>query len=192
MQKAIEEFQRKIGQFNPEGIIQPGGGTARVLSGDTKMPPTPEKPKPIEPPVLGKATLDKGAFVWHSTRDILNKNIDELKKGVRAFYGTEHPEILQAIDQSMGKLNKVVDKLDTRLANALDDAYKAPGDAARVPHLKRADGIMKEYLDYMKEEPLIDNMDDNPFGVKTSLKRIITDALKHLSELLPEPVAASA
>ena len=130
-------------------------------------------------------------FVWHSTRDILNQNIDELKKGVLAYYGTDHPEILEAIDQSMGRLNKVVDKLDTRLADALDDAYKAPDDAARVSHLKRADEIMEEYLDYVKEEPLIDNMDDNPFGVKTSLKKIIIDALKHLSELLPEPAVAS-
>jgi peptidoglycan hydrolase-like protein with peptidoglycan-binding domain len=191
-QKAIEEFQRKIGQFNPDGIIQPGRGPSRILSGDTKMPPTPAEPKPIEPPVHGKATLDRGAFVWHSTRDILNQNIDELKKGVLAYYGTEHPEILEAIDQSMGRLNKVVDKLDTRLSDALDNAYKARDDAARVSHLKRADEIMEEYLDYVKEEPLIDNMDDNPFDVKTSLKKIIIDALKHLSELLPEPAVASA
>jgi peptidoglycan hydrolase-like protein with peptidoglycan-binding domain len=187
VQKAIEAFQRRVGQFNPDGKFQPGRGAARVLSGDAKMPPVPEEPKPIEPPVLGKATLDKGAFVWHSTRDILNKNIDELKKGVRAAYGTEHPEIFKAIDQSMGKLNKVVDKLDTRLADALDAAYKAPSDQARVPELKKAEGIMKEYLQYVDAEPLIANMDTNPFGVKTSLQKIISDALVHLSELLPEP-----
>jgi peptidoglycan hydrolase-like protein with peptidoglycan-binding domain len=190
VQRAIEEFQRRIGQFKPDGKIQPGRGAARVLSGRAKMPPVPEEPKPIEPPELGTATLDRGAFVWHSTREILNTNIEELKKGVRAAYGTEHPELFRAIDASMAKLNKVVDKLDTRLADALDDAYKAPGDEARIPHLKRAEGIMNEYLDYVRKEPLIDHMDDNPFGVKTSLKKVITDALKHLSQLLPEPVAA--
>jgi peptidoglycan hydrolase-like protein with peptidoglycan-binding domain len=190
VQKAIEEFQRRVGQFKPDGKIQPGRGAARVLSGDAKMPPPIEEPKPVEPPVLGKATLDKGAFVWNSTRDILTKNIEELKKGVRAAYGTEHPELFRAIDQSMAKLNKVVDKLDTRLADALDSAYKAKSDAARVPELKKAEGIMKEYLEYVKSEPLIDHMDDNPFGVKTSLKKVISDALKHLSQLLPEPVAA--
>jgi peptidoglycan hydrolase-like protein with peptidoglycan-binding domain len=190
VQKAIEEFQRKIGQFKPDGKIQPNRGAARVLSGAAKMPPTPEEPKPIAPPELGKATLDKGAFVWHSTRDILSTNIEELKKGVRAAYGTEHPELFKAIDQSMAKLNKVVDSLDTRLADALDAAYKAPSDAARVPELKKAEGIMKEYLQYVKSEPLIDHMDDNPFGVKTSLKKVITDALKHLAQLLPGATAA--
>src|SRR6185503_3368774 len=121
---------------------------------------------------------------------ILKTNIEELKKGVLAAYGTEHDELLKAIDASMGKLNKVVDKLDTRLADALDAAYRAPDDQARVPELKKAEGVMKEYLDYVKAEPLIDHMDDNPFGVKTSLKKVITDALDHLSKLLPEPVDA--
>ncbi len=190
VQKAIEEFQKKIGQFKPDGKIQPNRGAARVLSGAAKMPPTPEEPKPIAPPELGQATLDRGAFVWHSTRDILNKNIEELKKGVRSAYGTEHPELFKAIDQSMAKLNKVVDKLDTRLADALDAASKAPGDAARVPELKKAQGIMQEYLQYVKSEPLIDHMDDNPFGVKTSLKKVITDALRHLAQLLPKATAA--
>jgi len=192
VQKAIEEFQKKIGQFKPDGVIQPNRGTARVLSGSQKMPPTPTEPKPIAAPALGKATLDKGAFVWHSTRKILETNIAELKKGVLAAYGTEHKDLLKAIDDAMVHLNKVVDKLDTRLADALDAAYKAKDDQARVPLLEKAKGIMDEYLDYVKQEPLIDHMDDNPFGVKTSLKKVITDALNHLSELLPKPVAANA
>jgi peptidoglycan hydrolase-like protein with peptidoglycan-binding domain len=189
IQKAIEEFQKKLGQFKPDGVIQPGRGPARVLSGQQKMPPTPAEPKPIEPPVLGKATLDKGAFVWNSTREILNTNIEELKKGVRAAYGTETQDLMKAIDGSLVKLGKVVDKLDTRLADALDDAYKATTDDARLPHLKKAEGLMKEYLMYVKSEPLIDHMDGNPFGVKTSLKKVISDALKHLSELLPDASA---
>jgi peptidoglycan hydrolase-like protein with peptidoglycan-binding domain len=190
VQKAIEEFQQRLGQFKPDGIIQPGRGTARALSGAGKIPPTPAKPNPIAPPTLGKATLDKGAFVWHSTREILKTNIEELKKGVLAVYGTEHDDLLKAIDASMAHLNKVVDKLDTRLADSLDAAYKAKDDQSRVAELKKAQGIMNEYLAYVKEEPLIDHMDDNPFGVKTSLKKVITDAIQHLSQLLPEPVPA--
>ena len=192
VQKAIEEFQRKIGQFKPDGVIQPKRGAARVLSGAAKMPAPVAEPKPIEPPVLGKASLDKGAFVWHSTRGILDTNIEELKKGVRAAYGTEHPELIKVIDQCLGRLGAVVEKLDTRLADALDAAYKAPNDQARIPELKTAQGIMKEYLQYVKSEPLIGQMDDNPFGVKTSLHKVITDALKHLAELLPQSAPAKA
>jgi peptidoglycan hydrolase-like protein with peptidoglycan-binding domain len=188
--KAIEAFQKKLGKFKPDGLIEPNRGTARALSGAAKIPPTPPEPKPIAPPDLGKATLDKGAFVWHSTRSILNTNIEELKKGVRAAYGTEHTALLKAIDDSMVKLGKVVDKLDTRLADALDAAYKAPSDQARVPELKKAEGIMKEYLKYVKAEPLIGHMDNNPFGVKTSLLKVITDALKHLAQLLPSSADA--
>jgi peptidoglycan hydrolase-like protein with peptidoglycan-binding domain len=190
--KAIEDFQKKLGQFKPDGIISPNRGTARALSGSAKIPPTPPQPKPIAPPNLGKATLDKGAFVWHSTRGILQTNIDELKKGVMAAYGTEHQDLLTAIDGSLGNLNKVVDKLDTRLADALDAAYKAKDDQARVPELKNAESIMQEYLKYVDGEPLIGHMDSNPFGVETSLKKVISDSLEHLSQLLPEATVATS
>lgn len=183
--KAIVEFQKKLGQFKPDGNIQPGRGTARALSGAAELPPPPAKPKPIAPPVLGKASLDKGALVWHSTRGILTTNIDELKKGVRAAYGTEVKELVTEIDDSMVKLGDVVDKLDTRLADALDSANKSPEGPARATELKRARLIIDDYHHYVNSEPLIAHMDNNPFGVTTSLRRIIGDALDHLGELMP-------
>ena len=48
--KAIEEFQRKLGQFKPDGVIQPGRGLRGALSGAAQIPPTPAEPKPIAPP----------------------------------------------------------------------------------------------------------------------------------------------
>lgn len=193
--KALEAFQRKLGQFKPDGVIEPGRGTARALSGAVKIPPTPPEPKPIAPPDVekeyGKPALDKGAFVWHSTRGILDTNIEELKKGVRAAYGTEDGSLMKQIDQCLVKLGGVVEKLDTRLADALDAANNAPNDEARVTELKHAAGIMKDYLQYVKSEPLINHMDDNPFGVNTSLKKVISDALKHLSALLPKKPAGT-
>lgn len=182
-QKAIEEFQKRLGQFKPDGLLQPGRGPIRVLSGDAKMPPPPEEPKPIAPPELGEATLDKGAFVWNSTREILETNIKELKKGVLSAYGTEHRVLLKQIDDGLGTLESVMDKLDTRLADSLDAAYKAAG-AARIAELKKSQAIMTEYIKYLKTESLIKHMDDNPFGVKTNLQKVITNALTHLSKLL--------
>ena len=134
--------------------------------------------------------MDKGGLVWHSTRGILNTNIEELKKGVRAAYGTEHEEIVTAIDDSMTKLGKVVDKLDTRLADALDAANKSQEGTTRATELKKAESVMQDYLQYVNSEPLIDHMDNNPFGVNTSLKQIIGDALSHLGELIPPSVDA--
>ncbi|MGL4511486.1 MAG: peptidoglycan-binding domain-containing protein [Lacipirellulaceae bacterium] len=183
LQQAIEEFQQSLGQFKPDGVVAPGRGAARVLSGVAAMPKTPERPNPVPPPELGVAALDKGAAVWHSTRGILETNIEELKKGVRAFYGAESDELLRQIDENMVKLGSVLDTLDTRLAESLDAANGAAEGKARTTELKKSQGIMKEYILYVNSEPLIQHMDDNPFGVTTSLKRIIGDALKHLAQL---------
>jgi peptidoglycan hydrolase-like protein with peptidoglycan-binding domain len=190
--KAIEAFQRQLGKFQPDGLIEPNRGTARALSGAAAIPPTPDPPKPIAPPELGKATLDKGGYVWHSTREILATNIEELKKGVRAFYGTEHRELLTQIDTNMVKLGTVLDKLDTRLADALDAAHRARTPDAQATELNGAQAIMRQYIQYMQTDPLITHMDKNPFGVRTSLQRIVTDALKHLAQLLPPPEKPAA
>jgi len=181
-QKAIEEFQKRLGQFKPDGLIRPGRGPARILSGSEKMPPTPAEPKPIAPPELGTATLEKGAFVWNSTRDILETNIEELKKGVLAAYNTEHTALLKEIDGGLVKLRSILDKLDTRLADSLDSAYKAEG-ADRDAELKNSKSIMTDYIKFLKSDKLVKHMDDNPFGVDTSLQKIITNSLNHLAQL---------
>ncbi|MEO8427420.1 MAG: peptidoglycan-binding domain-containing protein [Verrucomicrobiota bacterium] len=182
--KAIEEFQKLLGKFKPDGLIEPRRGTARALASSAKLGPPPEPPKPIAPPKLGKATLANAPMVWHSTRNILNTNIEELKKGVRAEYGPEDPELLKQIDDSMVKLSGILGKLDTRLADSLAKANAAGNDAARKAELKIAKTILIDYLKYVKSEPLIAHMDSNPFGVKTNLKQVLTDSLTHMAQAI--------
>ena len=59
--------------------------------------------KPIAPPKLGKATLEKAPEVWHGMRRILDTNVGELKKAVMGQYGTEHSDLLQEIDENLKK-----------------------------------------------------------------------------------------
>ena len=182
--QAIEAFQKLLGQFRPDGLIQPGRGTARALASNAKLGPPPEPPKPIAPPKLGKATLAKAPVVWHSTRKILNTNIEELKKGVRAEYGPEDPELLKQIDESMVKLGGILGRLDTRLADSLSKANASANGAARKAELKNAKIILSDYIKYVKSEPLIAHMDSNPFGVQTNLKKVLMDSLTHMAQAI--------
>jgi len=182
--KAIEEFQRALGQRRPDGVIQPGRGTARALVGSGRLPPPPEAPKPLAPPKLGEPTLARAPLVWKSTRGILQTNIEELKKGVRGQYGTEHPDLLVEIERGMGRLSRVLEHLDESLVDALDQANAAADKPNRDTALKGARAILARYIDYVKSEPMIALMDDNPFDVKTSLREIITDSLNHLAKAM--------
>jgi peptidoglycan hydrolase-like protein with peptidoglycan-binding domain len=181
---AIEDFQKAMGQRRPSGVIEPGRGPARALTGSGKLPLPPEAPKPLTPPKLGKPELSRAPLVWKSTRGILQTNIEELKKGVRAQYGTEHPDLLIEIEQGMGRLGKVLEHLDDSLADALDRANAAADKPNREAALKGARAILSRYVDYVSSEPMIALMDDNPFDVKTSLKEIIADSLDHLAKAM--------
>jgi peptidoglycan hydrolase-like protein with peptidoglycan-binding domain len=182
--KAIEEFQKSLNQFKPDGIIQPGRGTARALAGNGKLPAPVAPPKPVAPPQLPKPTLVKAPLVWDGTRDILDKNINELKKGILAQYGAEHSDLVDEIDANLAKLDVIVDKLDRRLSDSLTKANNAKDDAARKAELKNAKAILTDYIKFVKNEPLIAHVDKNPFGVDTQLKKIIMDSLTHMAQVV--------
>jgi peptidoglycan hydrolase-like protein with peptidoglycan-binding domain len=181
---AIMAFQKSLGQSKPDGLVEVGRGTARALAGGAKVGPPPEPPQPVAPPKLGKAVLAKAPEVWHGTRDIVDKNIEALKKAVRGEYAHEHPDLLKEIDDNMEKLDGILDKLDHRLADSLAKAHAAKDDAARKAELKNSKTILTDYIKYVKSEPLIAHIDSNPFGVQTNLKKVLTDSLTHMAQAI--------
>ena len=53
----------------------------------------------------------------------------------------------------------------------------APDDRARDAELKKAKAILAEYIGYIKGEPLIAHIDQNPWKVKTDLKALLVSGL---------------
>lgn len=178
---AIEAFQKNLGQFKPDGLISPGRGTIRALTGSAKIGPAPAPPKPVPPPQLGKPALAKAPDAWHNMRKVVDANIEEVKKAVRAHYAHEDPDLLKEIDQNLGKLDGITDKLDHRIADSLAKANAAKDDAARKAELKNSKTILTEYITYVKSEPLIAHLDSNPW-VKIDLKKTLTDHLMHMAQ----------
>src|SRR5262249_37648058 len=120
--------------------------------------------------------------VWRGTRDILATNLAELKKGVLGHYGSEHPDVLKAIDQQMKKLNLILAKLDHRLADALASPHTPEDDGTRTPEVTNAKAILAEYMTYVISEPMIAHVDANPFGVDTKLGQVLMGALTHVAK----------
>jgi hypothetical protein len=179
---AIEDFQKRLGQFKPSGLLEPGRGGARALASSAKLGPAPEPPRPIAPPKLGKASLATAAAVWRGTRDILATNLAELNKGVLGHYGNEHPDFLKGVEEQLKKLGAILGKLDHRLADSLASAHAAGDDATRAAELKSSKAILAEYITYVKSEPMIAHVDANPFGVNTKLRQVLMDALTHMAK----------
>src|SRR5205807_342685 len=141
-------------------------------------------PQPAAPPKLGKPELAKAPNVWHSTRAILDQNIDALKQAVMKASADEHPDLIDEINQNLAKLDGIMDELDTELADSLAKASAAKDDAARKAELQNSKRILGDYIKYVKTEPLIAHVDANPFGIETNLKKVLTDSLTHMAQAI--------
>ncbi|MBL8363534.1 MAG: peptidoglycan-binding protein [Rubrivivax sp.] len=180
---AIMAFQKALGQSKPDGRVDPGRGTANEMAKSGKLPPPPPPPNPKAPPEdLGEPSVKHAPLVWKGTRGILDHNIKELKRAVRQEYSSEHPDLLKQIDQHVQRVDVILEKLDDRLADALERANAAADEAVRRAELDAAKAILREYTSFVQEEPLIDHVDNNPFGVDTKVRKVIGDSLKHMEK----------
>jgi peptidoglycan hydrolase-like protein with peptidoglycan-binding domain len=179
--EAIVEFQRALGQSKPDGRVEPRRGTARALAASGKIGKPPPPPSPLVPPEdLGEPTLARAPLVWHGTRNILEHNIKELKRAIRQEYANEHPTLLAEIDQNVQRVDVILEKLDARLAQTLERAGAAKSAAQRKTEIESAKAIVADYIAFVKREPLIDHIDNNPFGVNAQVRKVVTDSLTHM------------
>jgi len=129
------------------------------------------------------AALGEAPKVWQGTHRALSSSIDKLKAAIKAEYAGEAPGLMAEIEKNIGKLDKILEKLDHRLADSMEKAHKAPDDAARKSELAKARNLLKEHIVYVSSEPLIAHIDANPF-VKTDIKSLLTKSLKHMAKVV--------
>lgn len=151
------------------------------------LPPSPvpgAKPSPRKNVAGGAAgpsakteKLSQAAEAWRQTHRQADERIVALKASIKSHYADGHPELLQGIERGLDKLDEVLDNVDHRLADSLANASNAKDDRAREAELKTAKSILTEYIGYMKSEPLVAHMDQNPFKVKTDLKALLIGGL---------------
>lgn len=180
---AIRDFQKAMGMPKPDGRIDPGRGTARALSAPGPLPPAAAAPQPVAAPKLGTPELGKAAGVWHNMRAVIDTNIEQVKKAATAHYAHEHPELARQVQQNLAKLDRIKGKFDHRIANSLAKAHAAKNEIARKTELKNAKGILAEYINHVKSEPLIAHVDSNPW-VKIDLRKTLVETITHMAQAI--------
>jgi len=140
---------------------------------------------PPSPAVAGNASagqkktekLSKAAEAWRHTHRQADERIAALKAAIKSHYADGHPELVQAVEQGLDQLDEVLDTVDHRLADSLAHASNTPDERSRDAELKNAKAILAEYIGYMKGEPLIAHIDQNPWKVKIDLKALLIGGL---------------
>lgn len=149
---------------------------------EAEAPPAP--PAPAAPPAAKLAQLGAAPQVWHQTRGVVSKSIDNLRAAIKKEYADEAPQIIADIDKNMAQLNRITERLDHRLAESLDRAHKAKDEAARKAELAKAKAILTEHIKYIQSEPLIAHIDSNPFGVDTKIKTLLMASVTHMAKVI--------
>jgi hypothetical protein len=130
------------------------------------------------------AALKQAPQVWHQTRHVMSANIDKLQAAIKSEYANESPELLSELDKSMGQMQRILDKLDHKLAESMEKAHQADDEAERKKHLQTAKALLAEHIKYVQSEPLIAHIDSNPFGVQANIKKTLLASFAHLAKTI--------
>jgi hypothetical protein len=142
-------------------------------------------PKAASPAAAAKlAAIGAAPKVWHQTRGVMSKSIENLRAAIKKEYASEAPELNAEIDKGIAQMDRIMARLDHQLAEQIDKAHKAKDEAARKAELAKAQNILKEHIKYVQSEPLIAHIDSNPFGVQTNLKKTLMMSFTHVAKVI--------
>ena len=150
-------------------------------AGKTKDGDDDENAEPSARPLMDLATTPK---IWKGTREMLTNRIDSFVAAVKEQVAGEGDAFAEEVSSNLDKLNRILYKLDKRLTNTLTDAAETDDPASRKQLLQQAKVIIAEYIRYVRSEPLIDHLDNNPFGIKTNLKATLSASLTQVARAI--------
>ncbi len=139
---------------------------------------------PAAVPAQKQKQLAAGAEAWRQTHARASEQIAALKAAVKTHCADGHPALVAEIDKGLAKLDDVMENVDHRLAESMANAGAADDHAKHQAELKDAKALLMEYINYVKSEPLVAHIDDNPFGVKTGLKALLVAGLNNAAKAI--------
>jgi len=161
-----------------EDELQRANDMAQTGEGPSTSSATPNAPAGLAKPSLDK--LNKSKLAWKATRQAVETQLDQLhKKMAEAYDGHGFAADLEKVFKS--KVEPMMDTLDHSLADVLEEVANAanPGEQAKLV----ADAVkaIERYESYLSSEPLIRQLDQNPF-VPLRMEEMMTKTLEVLSK----------
>jgi hypothetical protein len=127
---------------------------------------------------------------WDDTRKQVRDELVRLEKAIMdqclAFNntaGASFPVDLADLKTKSQKLYTVLDTLDERLIDTLDEALNAQTQELRQKKHTAATAILKEYQGFVSSDPFLAVIDDNGFA-PTKIKQTFESVLADLSSKL--------
>ena len=149
------------------------------------------------PPQTSAPTVDDGKgfsivnaqssrLAWDATRKKVQSQLQELEKAILSAVETHNQDKtaedeyeMTEVAEGTKQLYLILDELDTRLIDKLDEALNADGEA-RVALHKEAKEIINEYQQFVASDPLMAAIDNNGF-FDSSIRKVVDGTLSVLA-----------
>ena len=149
-----------------------GGGLARATT------TAPAAPQGGEGAVV---RLAKGLLLWNGTRGYVQQQLKKLGEAILAQSVDEVD--FDAIKANLGRLDAILEVLDDRLTDKLNELRGATDVEAKARIAEEARGVVREYQTYVAGDALMADIDRNGF-IALDLKARVTAALDGVLKII--------
>lgn len=143
-----------------------------------------EEPPSAQPrqSATGTVAYGKARLAWIATRHKIEGEVNKLRDQIIANYQADGMvnELKQAYETTV---KPVLDTFDEELADKLDDAQNAANPEERAQLVAQARAALRRYQSYLDTDPLIGDLDGNPF-VPLTIKTTVGTALAAVGKAL--------
>jgi hypothetical protein len=128
------------------------------------------------------AAFTKSRQIWIAARKRVEDEIEKLRAEIVATYQSDG--IANDLEtRYRARVSDILKTLDESLSEKLNEVAGAVDMAQRAKLIAEARGIMERYQSYLASEPLIADLDDNPF-VPLSIRQTVSTTLSALEKVV--------
>ncbi|QDI76309.1 MULTISPECIES: hypothetical protein [Leisingera] len=132
--------------------------------------------KALDAPAEAEAPQADVMEIWQAAKEDVDRGVSELQAALRS---QNHPVLAQIADAGLAG---VTDGNQTALMKALFEMKSATGEARKAA----AQALLAQiaaYLKFLRNDPVITMVEDNPFGVSVPVKAPLTSALRQMADI---------
>ncbi|EDZ48184.1 hypothetical protein RBY4I_3404 [Rhodobacterales bacterium Y4I] len=130
----------------------------------------------LDAPAEAAAAQADPMAIWQAAKEDVDRGVSSLQDALRA---QNHPVLAQIADAGLAG---VTEGNQTALMKALFEMKSATGDTRKAA----AQALLAQiavYLKFLKDDPVIGMVEDNPFGVSVPVKAPLTSALRQMADI---------
>lgn len=130
----------------------------------------------LDAPAEAEQTQADPMEIWQAAKEDVDRGVSSLQDTLKA---QNHPVLAQIADAGLAG---VTDGNQTALMKALFEMKSATGDARKTA----AQALLAQiaaYLKFLKDDPVIAMVEENPFGVSVPVKAPLTAALRQMADI---------